>query len=306
MSSREQRKVSPFTQRLSSQAATPRGSSAHPDGHLLTGLLFDDTGDRMSPTHARAHGRRYRYYISSRIKGAKRTDNTAWRIPAPELDSTIVRFVTKLLADRTRLVDWIRLYAPDADLTLCLDQAGILRARCATSSAADQRVFLQDFLQSVTLGTDTVAFTLNVSELVTMLQAGQTNKALSEDGDAHVDPLISIKFPISVKRRGNEMRIVLQHASHGRNPDPQLVNLIARAHLYLEHLTRAPGISVGEVAERFGVHRVDVGRILPLAFLAPKAVDQILTGNQPDHISARNLARSDLPNLWVDQVAALA
>lgn len=32
---------------LASQAATPRGSSTHPDAQLLTGLLYDDTGDRM-------------------------------------------------------------------------------------------------------------------------------------------------------------------------------------------------------------------------------------------------------------------
>ena len=293
-------------QRLASQAATPRGSSAHPDVHLLTGLLFDDTGDRMSPTHARAHGRRYRYYISSRIKGAKRTDSTAWRIPAHELDSTIVRFVTTLLGDRMQLVDWIRLYAPDADLTLCLDRASALREELACGRSAEQRVLLQDVLHSITLGTEALAFTVKASELVTTLQAGQTPKSLSEDGDTHVDPLISIKLTISVKRRGNEMRIVLQHAGNAHNPDLQLVNLIARAHLYLEHLTRAPGISVGEVAERFGVHRVDVGRILPLAFLAPRVVDQILTGNQPDHISARNMARADLSNLWSDQVVALA
>jgi hypothetical protein len=39
---------------LTEQAATPRGTAAHGDVHLLTGLLFDDSGDRMSPTHAKA------------------------------------------------------------------------------------------------------------------------------------------------------------------------------------------------------------------------------------------------------------
>jgi len=58
-------------QLLAEQAASPRGSSAHADVHLLTGLLVDDTGDRISPTHAKARGKRYRYYISSRINGAK-------------------------------------------------------------------------------------------------------------------------------------------------------------------------------------------------------------------------------------------
>jgi hypothetical protein len=34
--------------------------------HLLMGLLFDDAGHRMVPTHATKAGVRYRYYVSSR------------------------------------------------------------------------------------------------------------------------------------------------------------------------------------------------------------------------------------------------
>jgi site-specific DNA recombinase len=33
--------------------------------HLLTGLLFDDAGHRMVPTHAAKAGVRYRYYVST-------------------------------------------------------------------------------------------------------------------------------------------------------------------------------------------------------------------------------------------------
>jgi hypothetical protein len=33
--------------------------------HLLTGLLFDDAGYRMIPTHATKAGIRYRYYVST-------------------------------------------------------------------------------------------------------------------------------------------------------------------------------------------------------------------------------------------------
>src|SRR5439155_8006982 len=34
---------------------------------LLAGLLFDETGDRLTPSHAVKGGRRYRYYISHRL-----------------------------------------------------------------------------------------------------------------------------------------------------------------------------------------------------------------------------------------------
>jgi len=288
---------------LTAQAATPRVSSVHADVHLLTGILFDDTGDRMSPTHAKAHGMRYRYYISSRLKGAKRIENAAWRIPASELESIATNFIIRLLADRSQLVDWIGSYAPVSDIKQCLDRATHLSNRFAIETPADQRTILQSLLHSITLGSEAITVVLKASELVRML-TGQPADATSDIDEAE-NPLRTIKLPVTIKRRGNEMRLLIQGVGQHRTPDPQLVSLLARAHLYLQHLTRAPGISVSDVAKDFGVHRVDVGRILPLAFLAPKVVDQILTGNQPDEMSARKLARADLRLLWVEQASAL-
>ena len=34
---------------------------------LLTGRIFDDRGNRMSPSHVRKGGRKYRYYLSSAL-----------------------------------------------------------------------------------------------------------------------------------------------------------------------------------------------------------------------------------------------
>ena len=34
---------------------------------LLTGRIFDDRGNRMSPTHVRKGGIKYRYYLSSAL-----------------------------------------------------------------------------------------------------------------------------------------------------------------------------------------------------------------------------------------------
>jgi hypothetical protein len=43
-----------------------------PHSSLLTGLLFDDKGDRLTPTYSTKKGTRYRYYVSADlITGAK-------------------------------------------------------------------------------------------------------------------------------------------------------------------------------------------------------------------------------------------
>ena len=57
---------------------------------LLVGKLYDETGDRLTPSHANKKGRRYRYYISHRlIKMSRSRASDGWRLPAPELERTI-------------------------------------------------------------------------------------------------------------------------------------------------------------------------------------------------------------------------
>jgi site-specific DNA recombinase len=48
---------------------------------LLTGLLFDDAGHRMIPTHATKAGIRYRYYASAPV--LQRGQDRASRIGLP-------------------------------------------------------------------------------------------------------------------------------------------------------------------------------------------------------------------------------
>lgn len=78
--------------------------------------------------------------------------------------------------------------------------------------------------------------------------------------------------------------------------------MVGRAHAYLEALTDAPGFGRKDVAERFNVHPEDVSRLLPLAFLSPRIVESIVTGQQPPDLSVRYLARNiDLPISWAEQ-----
>src|SRR6202011_1962065 len=69
--------------------------------HLLTGLLFDDAGHRMIPTHATKAGVRYRYYVSTPcLHGEAKTASagSVSRVPAADIEETIVKFLTEHLA----------------------------------------------------------------------------------------------------------------------------------------------------------------------------------------------------------------
>src|SRR6202022_1055161 len=68
---------------------------------LLTGLLFDDAGHRMVPTHATKAGVRYRYYVSTPfLHGEAKTAPTVSvsRVPAADIEETIVKFLKEHLA----------------------------------------------------------------------------------------------------------------------------------------------------------------------------------------------------------------
>lgn len=58
------------------------------------GRIFDDRGNRMSPTHARRRGVKYRYYLSSAIlSGQAERAGSMRRVPATVIEKLIVRSV---------------------------------------------------------------------------------------------------------------------------------------------------------------------------------------------------------------------
>ena len=63
---------------------------------LLTGRLFDERGNRMSPTHTNKAGVRYSYYLSQAIL-RKDAAGAATHIPAPELEALVVRTIRRHL-----------------------------------------------------------------------------------------------------------------------------------------------------------------------------------------------------------------
>ena len=54
------------------------------------GHLYDDRGNRMSPTHARKGGVKYRYYVSCALTdGRPEAAGSVSRIPAQEIEALV-------------------------------------------------------------------------------------------------------------------------------------------------------------------------------------------------------------------------
>jgi site-specific DNA recombinase len=61
---------------------------------LLAGRIFDDRGNRMSPSHARKRGIKYRYYLSATlIQGRPERAGTICRVPAAEIEALVIKSV---------------------------------------------------------------------------------------------------------------------------------------------------------------------------------------------------------------------
>src|SRR5262249_37988923 len=89
------------------------GKTGH-QPNLLTGILFDAQGGRMSPTHANKKGTRYRYYISrSLLDGSTGAKAGGQRIPAAALESLVVRRIRDWLADPASILQAIQYAASD-------------------------------------------------------------------------------------------------------------------------------------------------------------------------------------------------
>jgi len=61
---------------------------------LLIGRLFDDRGNRMSPSHARKGSVKYRYYLSSALlQGTAERAGSVRRVPASEIETLVIKSV---------------------------------------------------------------------------------------------------------------------------------------------------------------------------------------------------------------------
>src|ERR1019366_6551451 len=80
-------------QKLTDQWTT-RSTTRNASDYLLAGLLFDDAGHRMVPTHAAKAGIRYRYYVSLPHRhGESKTASvgSVSRIPATDVEDVVVK-----------------------------------------------------------------------------------------------------------------------------------------------------------------------------------------------------------------------
>jgi DNA invertase Pin-like site-specific DNA recombinase len=98
-------------QELLSSNAVDRKARRSQSGALLLGKLYDDRGNRMSPSYSTKQGIRYRFYVSSALlRGRKAEVGTVGRVSASEIEAAILTEISKHhphLSDERSLIDQV-------------------------------------------------------------------------------------------------------------------------------------------------------------------------------------------------------
>ncbi len=277
--------------------------------HPLNGLIFDEKGDRLSPSHSTSNGRRYEYYVSSRNLAKNGGAKDGWRLPAAQLHDVLLSTIAAFLLNGSRVAHELGGNSPTSQHMALVERAAALADRLREPSVmiAGGWSQIRGIVERVEITPTTLGCTIDREKLLSVLNDAEPEGRSAPSVEATEPKSITLTTSLQMKRRGQEARIVMPASSMaGCKPDPVLVDLIARSHLYLQTLLSLSAPSIAAVADHHDVHPADVSRLLPLAFIAPYITEAILTGRQPAELTGRRLARMDLPMDWADQRAMLS
>ena len=111
---------------------------------LLCGKLFDETGDRLTPSHTKTRtGKRLRYYVSHRLIAKSGEDRDGWRLPAPELEEQIAALMRNVLAKPS----FVPSFVPDASAS----QIGVAKMKLVDWLERDGTKHILKAIETVTI-----------------------------------------------------------------------------------------------------------------------------------------------------------
>jgi site-specific DNA recombinase len=241
--------------------------------HLLTGLLVDDAGHRMIPTHATKAGVRYRYYASTPVlHGEARTASagSVSRIPAADVEDTVVKSLKEYLA----------------------------ASRGKATTSADNLADRETIAELVT------GIVVHRDRLIISLKSDSADDA-SDSSDVRS---LSIPWQKPPSRRSRQ--ILLPHNASRSDARPEqfehrarLVSTIARGRQWLDHVVSGRVTTVAELCTREKCSARQVNMTISLAFLAPNLVRAAVEGRLPRGVGIERLR--DPPTEWSRQFEAL-
>lgn len=119
---------------------------------------------------------------------------------------------------------------------------------------------------------------------------------------------VTVRVPITLRRRGGRKRIVAPDGTETPAPKPlrqvsTLIKALARAHRWQAMLEGGDYASIAELAAAERINPSYLARVLRLTLLSPAIADVILSGHPPAAIKSAHLL-DRLPVAWAEQTGS--
>jgi DNA invertase Pin-like site-specific DNA recombinase len=231
-------------QALLASGATARRHANLASSSILTGRIFDDRGNRMTPTHAQKNGARYRYYVSCvLLQGQKQDAGSVSRIPALEVEQAVMT----ALQERT-----------PANLRNAEPMTG-------PKSQAVERC------EKIVVGKDSIEVSMAEDEttaawVITVPWAPALHYRKREIVTPPAAAQHHVSRPVRAEARA------------------RLLDGIAKARLWVDELVSGKVTGIDVIANREGYSERSVRMTLNLAFLAPEIVEAAQNGTLPNRV----------------------
>ena len=246
-----------------------RGSPA-----LLTGRIFDERGNRMSPSHTNKGGARYRYYVSQSVLQRKpQPPGSVSRIAAAEIEALVITALRKHL------------------------QANPTEAQ---PTPDNERELVEHYVERLTLGPKHIKLQLRQS-----IDALEARNAPDDRSHSPAIPIASGTITIPWTRAvPAAVKGIIHVPAHNTPMKPSrreaLLTAIAKARKWIDDLMYGHATSLAAIARREGMVERHVRLLLQLAFVSPRIVSALLDGTAPADPTVTTLARG-LPYSWAEQ-----
>ncbi|QZP09127.1 recombinase family protein [Caenibius sp. WL] len=258
---------------------------------LLAGMIQDEQGRPMSPTHTLKQGKRYSYYASHKGDGSS---EPAFRLPAVNLDDAVKTELRSLLIDLPRIRE-LGHHLPASQQVKFITSCSALAHSIEAMSTAEFRGLLQKLDLMVTVSKGEISIVLNITNLL---------KQFNLDTKSEPNQMVTLSIRTSSATWGHETRLRLDPPQGTITPrDTSLMELIARSFAARDQLL---AMTHEDVIAMPTTRLRHIERTARLAYLAPDIVRAIMDGKHPRQITRRYLSRiGSLPLCWTKQRAML-
>jgi site-specific DNA recombinase len=255
---------------------------------LLAGLVFDEKGERLSPTHANKRGTRYRYYVSARLVRGKQSE-AGWRLPAGDLESLVQDRVIQFLTDEGAVHEAVANSFDLAGRRRTVRVAAELASRWWALAFEKRRAILLALVSRINVRADGIELLLRPHAILVIVdpEFGPGRPTVIDKAGQTIELHVGAKM----RRIGKGNALVINGTEVvNRKPDPALVRLLQQGQRYRDLIHMGDGRSLAEIAEEVGVGASYFSRIVRFGFLAPDIIRSILDGTQPLELSAKKLS----------------